>query len=167
MKTRVISDVISRRELLNNYRTYNYEDALIGFWSPGDWEKADEETLNSYKKAQSFFVANIRQDFWDTEDNVPGYDTISESQADELVRFIYNNQNRRFVIHCDAGQSRSAGAALAVECILKCNGDRYAFSLEAPFVGSNPRYTPNRKVYDKIMDAWDRFQKENYGQKDN
>ncbi len=154
---RLFEDVIGRNELLRDYKRYNYEAALIGIWTPGDYNRfqmVEPELINEYNKARDYFSAGIRQEFWDTEDNVPGYDTISPSQALELAGFINDNQSRTFIIHCDAGQSRSAGIALAVECIVSHGGNRYQAGLSPSFTDTE-RYSPNRKVYDKIMQAWD------------
>jgi predicted protein tyrosine phosphatase len=138
-----------------------YDTFLIAIWTPGDYQKIKKNEKNYFEEYQSmlrYFDSYIKMEFWDTEDNVPGYDTISEKQALELATVILANPDKKFVIHCDAGQSRSAGVALAVECILNYNGDRYQFGRSASFV-SKPRYSPNRKVYDKIMDAYDKLKK--------
>jgi predicted protein tyrosine phosphatase len=155
--SRVIEGVMARSQLVNTYAMYNYESALISIWSPGDYEKfqrTEPTLIEDYEKMRKFFKTNIRQEFWDTEDNVPGYDTISKEQAQEIVNFILINHDKKFIIHCDAGQSRSAGVALAVECILEYNGDKYEFSKNTSYV-SLPQYSPNRKVYDKIMEAYE------------
>lgn len=154
---KVISGVLSRSQLIDTYTLFDYQDALISIWSPGDFKKfqsTDPELIEDYEKMRKYFETSIRLEFWDTEDNVPGYDTISEEQAQDIIRYILDNQYRKFVIHCDAGQSRSAGVALAVECILKFNGDRHQFALAGAFVDED-RYSPNRKVYEKIMDKFE------------
>lgn len=161
---KIFESVESRKELLRNYRMYDYEDALISIWSPGDYTKLineDPKSIKDYEKMRSFFDIHIRQEFWDTEDNVPGYDSISAEQAKDLAEFIVTNKDKKFVIHCDAGQSRSAGVALAVECIIKYNGDKYLFSTakETPFVGRSPRYSPNYFVYDKIITEYHKLKK--------
>jgi predicted protein tyrosine phosphatase len=139
---------------MNEFPKLADEDTLvIGIWSPGDYEKLQKEDLDYidfYEKAFKAFNESIRLEFWDTEDNVPGYPTISKEQAQELVDFILKNANKKFVIHCDAGQSRSAGVALAVECLLDHDGDKYSFSQSGAFV-DKPEYSPNRRVYDKIL----------------
>ncbi len=154
---RLFEDVISRTELMYSYKKYNYEAALIGIWTPGDYEMFQEkepQVIKDYTKTQKYFQRSIMQDFWDTEDNVPGYLTVSPSQALALAEFIEENRDRTFMIHCDAGQSRSAGVALAIECILNHDGDRYQAGLSPSFTDEE-RYSPNRKVFDKIMNAWD------------
>ncbi len=154
---RLFEDVVSRSELLQDYKRYDCEAALISIWTPGDYLKFQEtepQLIEDYNKVKDYFKISIRQDFWDTEDNVPGYDTISEEQALELAEFIEDNRQRTFMIHCDAGQSRSAGVAMAVECILNNDGNTFAFALSPSFTDDD-RYSPNRKVFDKIMTAWD------------
>ncbi len=155
---RLFEAVIGRNEMMRDYKMLDYDAAFIGLWSPGDYddlEKKEPAIYLDYQRTMTFFKRNIRLEFWDTEDNVPGYDTISSKQADTLVDFIDQNLDRTFAIHCDAGQSRSAGVALAIECIIGYKGNRYLAGLDSSYTDAE-RYSPNRKVFDKIMDAWDR-----------
>ncbi len=165
---RLFEAVLGRNELIGVYKSLDYEAALISIWTPGDYERlkvTNPEAFQEYTRMDKFFTTKIRQEFWDTENNVPGYDTISPEQANSLVDFIIMNTGRTYAIHCDAGQSRSAGVALAIECIIKHNGDRYQAGL-APSYTDHERYSPNRKVHDIIMDAWDRRAKRNKKVKD-
>jgi len=155
---RLFEDVVSRGVLMENYKSYDFEAAMIGLWSPGDYEKLlkeDPEYIKHYQKVQQFFKQSFRQEFWDTENNVPGYDSINPNQADALVEYIVDNYKKTFIIHCDAGQSRSAGVALAIECIVKHGGNRYQAGLDNSWTDQE-RYSPNRYVFDTLMDAWDR-----------
>ncbi len=155
---KLFEGVVSRKGLLNTYKQYDYTAALISLWSPGDYtkfEKKEPEYIKDYIKVKDYFDTSIRQEFWDTEDNVPGYPTISKEQADKILEFILGNKDKTFIVHCDAGQSRSAGVALAIECIVEYDGDRYLAGL-SPSYTDDERYAPNRKVFDKIMDAFDR-----------
>ncbi len=161
---KIIDQVLSRDELMASYVMSDPECALIGAWSPGDWvgsEIAVPEYILEYKKMQSYFSESIKLDFWDTENNVPGYPSINSTQAYVLAQFIERNKDKQFCIHCDAGQSRSAGIALAVECIIRYNGDKYAFMTDSitPYVNRYPRYSPNYFVYDKIVEMWREFKK--------
>jgi len=79
---------------------------------------------------------------------------ISEEQAKELISFILDNKNEQFFIHCEAGVSRSAGVAMALECILKFDGNKNNFNLTPHPVISHWRYTPNYFVFDTIVDLY-------------
>jgi len=54
---------------------------------------------------------------------------ISWEQGKELKEFILKNSNKSFLIHCTAGISRSAGVALAIECLIEYEGVKRYHSL--------------------------------------
>lgn len=165
MSSPLFDAVVGRNVLMDEFE--KIEDRkdnsnLIGVWSPGDFEKMvtkNPSYIKSYIEMCSGFKDAIRLEFWDTENNVPGYPSINEEQAIEIVKFIDKHNGERFTIHCDAGQSRSAGISMAVECITKHDGDRYSFSLETPYVGRFKRYSPNYYVYDVIMNTYDKIKR--------
>lgn len=153
--------VIGRKEFFDQADQINPRCNLIAIWSPGDFMKLykdDLKYIEDYYKKANLFNDYIRFDFWDTENNVPGYPTINQKQALELISFIDKHMDESFLIHCDAGQSRSAGVSMAVECIIKFNADRYQFSLCTPYVGRFERYSPNYEVFKIIMDTYERVQ---------
>ena len=93
----------------------------------------------------------IQLQFWDLEEDVGSYQIISDKDAEDLAEFIHKNKNHKFFIHCAAGQSRSAGTACAVECIVNYGGDVYEYKTGNSDVKNHPRYSPNWTVFDKIM----------------
>jgi len=93
----------------------------------------------------------IRTKFWDVEQNIGNYTVINDKVAKEIREFILRNKDKRFLIHCRAGQSRSAGVGMAVECLINHNGEKYQYSLDGTDIVKNPRYSPNLIVYDKIL----------------
>ena len=70
---------------------------------------------------------------------------------------LLKHKNNNFLIHCEKGQSRSAGVGLAIECILKFNGNKRAFSLEPSMILNHHRYEPNMLVYDKILEEYNKL----------
>lgn len=96
--------------------------------------------------------ADVKQiQFWDIEESFGNYKTISDEQGKELRDFINKNKDRRFIVHCAAGQSRSAGVACAIECIANFNGVDYHYKTGSSDVKAHERYSPNYTVYDKII----------------
>jgi len=102
----------------------------------------------------------IQLKFWDVEEEIGNYKPISIKQAKELKEFIlkYKNpkensmkNNSKFLIHCSAGMSRSAGIGMAIECLIKFNGNKYEYSISKSDIKEHPRYEPNYTVYDKII----------------
>lgn len=79
---------------------------------------------------------------------------ISDTIAFDLKRFIMRNINSQFLIHCVAGQSRSAGVARAIECLSLYSGDldRYLKDHDSD-IAKNPRYETNFTVMKKIVNA--------------
>jgi predicted protein tyrosine phosphatase len=97
------------------------------------------------------FADVLQVKFWDTEHDSERTPVISHEIANEIREFIINNKDKRFLIHCTAGKSRSAGVGLAVECLINFEGDVYGFMTGYSDVKENPRYTPNRAVFDRIV----------------
>ena len=94
----------------------------------------------------------LQMNFWDTErDSDPKHPPITKEQGKEIKDFILKNKDTKFLIHCAAGMSRSAGVGMALECLLNCNGSPYEFSLSPSDVSAHPRYSPNLTVYDAIV----------------
>jgi len=72
-------------------------------------------------------------------------DLMSTEDAQKVVRFVHRNSDKRIIVHCDAGISRSAGvgAAIAKEML----GD------DAEFFDSG-KYCPNMWCYRKTLSAF-------------
>ena len=71
---------------------------------------------------------------------------ITKEQANKIATFVkrYIEQVDVVLVHCEAGQSRSAGCAAA---ILKWSTGSDSL------IYDNPRYTPNSTVYSYILEA--------------
>ncbi len=79
--------------------------------------------------------------------------------ANNIVNFVNNfNEIDTIIVHCDAGQSRSAGVAAAIAKFF--NGDDEQFFSGGGMYGS-PRYTPNRLAYRKVLQAFHGIEDEN------
>lgn len=97
------------------------------------------------------FVDVLQVKFWDTEYDFDSIPTIPKDMALEIRDFIIKHKDRRFMIHCHAGMSRSAGVGMAVECLIKYDGDAYEYLTSENSITEHPRYCPNRVVFDKIV----------------
>lgn len=82
----------------------------------------------------------LRLQFNDTDED----DGISEDDAEAISEFVKHAMNLdRLIVHCGAGQSRSAGVAAAIMKIY--------FNDDTP-VFNNRKYTPNMRCYRKVLE---------------
>lgn len=86
--------------------------------------------------------------FNDTDDTDMLYGGIEDTEAIKIVDFIekYNSINTELglIVHCEAGQSRSAGVAAAIM--------KYLYNDDTP-IFNNSRYTPNMLCYRKVLNS--------------
>ena len=92
------------------------------------------------------YVDRLQLDFFDVDIEHDIYPGITDEDAKEIIAFVEKIKNRvdMFVIHCNAGISRSSGIAAALSMIYD-GTDQWVFS--------DPRYVPNMLVYRKILSA--------------
>jgi len=76
-----------------------------------------------------------------------GAGLFSHEQAVQIVDFVVRVKDRvnGFLIHCEAGVSRSAAVAAAIELMLNGSSDR---------IFNDHRYSPNLYVYTKLIEVW-------------
>lgn len=88
--------------------------------------------------------------FWDSSRE----QDINRDELRKLLDFIHRNRDRKFFIHCQMGISRSPAVAMAVECILKFNGNRERFFKESELyqkIKNNRVLIPNWLVFDMLV----------------
>ena len=79
-----------------------------------------------------------------------GSGLFSDQQAFQIVEFVERIKDKvnGFLIHCEAGVSRSAAVAAAIELMVNGSSDR---------VFQDKRYSPNGYVYRKLLEVWRDF----------
>ncbi len=83
--------------------------------------------------------------FFDLDDTYPIKEGLMKYEdAKKIAEFVSQNKDKIIIVHCDAGQSRSAGVAAAIS--------RYYNNDESEYF-DNPRYTPNMLCYRLMMNA--------------
>ena len=103
---------------------------------------------NKYKK-RFFDVLSIS--FWDVTEDLEFYKPISKKETKEIAKFIYKHKNsKKYIIHCSAGISRSAGVGMAIHCCLDSDGGISKFKKETCDIYNHKRYRPNEYVFEKI-----------------
>ena len=93
---------------------------------------------------QEGYVDRLELKFYDIDFNTPIFPSMNSNDAIEILEFVEKNKNKvdMFVIHCNAGISRSSGTAAALSLIYN-DDDSWVFS--------NPKYMPNMMVYRTIL----------------
>ena len=76
-----------------------------------------------------------------------GNGLFKDYQAAEIVDFVeeVKDKIKGILVHCEAGVSRSAAVAAAIELVLNGSDER---------VFKDRRYSPNQYVYGKLLKAW-------------
>ena len=159
VQTNEIKAILGRKEIesyaKDNFSKLNLDKntVIISITDPQS-KLIDEDILNKFKDSLSIQFYDITEDMiYNTNENwkfVP----INNKEAKIILDFILKHKNDNFLIHCEKGQSRSAGVGLAIECILKFNGNKKEFALEQSIILNHHRYEPNMLVYNKILEEY-------------
>ena len=93
---------------------------------------------------QPWLIDILELQFDDVEET--GAHAITREQAKEIAVFADNNYKRvkRFIIHCEFGQSRSVGIAAAIS---------KHFEGHDSGIFATPGYMPNRTCYRYVLEA--------------
>lgn len=143
--------IIGKKEFFEMYETIPENDkreiVLISITEP-DNDYIEEK----YKKG---FHEVLETKFWDieedtTDNNGNFYPKITKEEGKRIKEFIEKNKNKRFIIHCAAGVSRSAGIGISAECLINYDGCVYTYQTSFSSIKEHPRYAPNRTVFDAI-----------------
>jgi len=155
ISTSTIEAIISRNELIDNINNFKTSDlALISISEPLHQHYEDEQLPNSIC---NLFDNYLKVKFWDIEEDFLHYKIISNEIAKEIQDFILENnkQNKRFLVHCRAGQSRSAAVGKSIECLKYFGiGEEAKYNYQTNFnseIDAHTRYHPNLTVFDKIV----------------
>jgi len=158
VSNKIIDSVVKKEEFkrLTLASDFNPEElVLISIQDPDD-----KDNLDMYRE---WYKDELSVRFWDVEEDLGiisgGYPVtpIDDKTADKIIDFILKYRDEKFFIHCAAGQSRSAGVALALESIIKFNGDKYVTAqYPSDIKAMGERYCPNLTVYDKILERFEK-----------
>ena len=156
-KDDLIEGIFSRKEIEKFIRSEKNLSLfnLISILDPVDEESNNINPISNFylKKFNSYIILR----FYDTETDSEEYPSISTEQAKKLAKFIWKHRNEKFVIHCGAGISRSAGVGLAIECIVKHNGNKFEFETSPCKIKEIPRYYPNLFVFNRICEEFNKL----------
>ena len=134
--------ILNRKEAKKfSYKPHDFKTAII---SITDTDKAD---VIFEKNEVNGIRAVLRLKFDDVERDYKNEHCITKEDAENIVKFVNKNKNKvdKFIVHCEAGVSRSAGVGAAIMKAL--NGDDWD-------VFKNPLKCPNMKCYRTVLNAF-------------
>ena len=134
--------ILNRKEAKKfSYESHDFKTAII---SITDTDKAD---VIFEKNEANGIRAVLRLKFDDVERDYKNEHCITKEDAESIVKFVNKNKNKvdKFIVHCEAGVSRSAGVGAAIMKAL--NGDDWD-------VFKNPLKCPNMKCYRTVLNAF-------------
>ena len=134
--------ILNRKEAKKfSYESHDFKTAII---SITDTDKAD---VIFEKNEVNGIRAVLRLKFDDVERDYKNEHCITKEDAESIVKFVNKNKNKvdKFIVHCEAGVSRSAGVGAAIMKAL--NGDDWD-------VFKNPLKCPNMKCYRTVLNAF-------------
>ena len=134
--------ILNRKEAKKfSYESHDFKTAII---SITDTDKAD---VVFEKNEVNGIRAILRLKFDDVERDYKNEHCITKEDAENIVKFVNKNKNKvdKFIVHCEAGVSRSAGVGAAIMKAL--NGDDWD-------VFKNPLKCPNMKCYRTVLNAF-------------
>lgn len=142
-RTNNIFAVIGREELEGCLSDFPDDLVLISITDPSlDYVDTDDK-----------FEYELKLKFWDVEEQIGNYAPINPIQAKMIKDFILQHKDKKFLINCEAGISRSAGVGCAIEVLLR---DIDMFPKERHVVSkirTHWRYDVNNYVYKSIVEA--------------
>ena len=134
--------ILNRKEAKKfNCESHDFKTGII---SITDTDKAD---VIFEKNEANGIKAVLRLKFDDVERDYKNEHCITKEDAENIVKFVNKNKNKvdKFIVHCEAGVSRSAGVGAAIMKAL--NGDDWD-------VFKNPLKCPNMKCYRTVLNAF-------------
>ncbi|MDY4790425.1 MAG: hypothetical protein SO179_07680 [Bacteroidales bacterium] len=134
--------ILNRKEAKKfSYEPHDFKTAII---SITDTDKAD---VVFEKNETNGIRAVLKLKFDDVERDYKNEHCITKEDAENIVKFVNKNKNKvdKFIVHCEAGVSRSAGVGAAIMKAL--NGDDWD-------VFKNPLKCPNMKCYRTVLNAF-------------
>ena len=105
------------------------------------------------------FKDSIKIRCWDVEEEFLSYKPISEEDILKLYNFIISYKDKKFIINCEAGQSRSSAVGLFIEYI---NRDMFMYKKWSHFpskILAHERYSPNMYILNKLKEIYEKEEK--------
>ena len=150
LKNDLFEGIVSWEEYLLMYNADvldKYDTVLISIHDPN-------RAIHPPEKVKGWHDV-LQIQFWDVEHDIGNYKILTNEQGKTIREFIEKHKDKKFMIHCAAGVSRSAGVGCAVECIVNFDGSKYDYQTGSSDIKSHSRYSPNYTVFNKIINSID------------
>ena len=139
-----------------NFKIMNRKDAISYSYKPHEESSviisissSDNYTLPSFSTNPKNGIKKTLCLFFDDVEvtETGGYQPITENDARKIVDFVkrWKNKVDMIIVHCDAGQSRSAGVMAAISKWMT-GSDMWVF--DAPY------YKPNMTCYRTVLNEF-------------
>ena len=148
LQNELFEGIVSRKEyltLFDNNLINKDNTVLISISDP-------DNNSHSADKVSGFDEV-IQVKFWDITQDTNENKIISTDTSKMIRDFIDRNVKlqKTFLVHCEAGMSRSAGVGMAIECINNYQGYVYTYFTSTSDIKNHGRYHPNLTVFDSIV----------------
>lgn len=100
-----------------------------------------------FKKAHPNALTLFFEDIVEPIESMENFKLFSDEQAIKLVNFIEKNKDKSFIIHCEAGISRSGAVGQFIN-------DTYKNMTDEEFKKQNKYISPNQYMYHKLIKAY-------------
>ena len=151
IQTDLVKAIISRSEIIeyskNKFENLNKDDktVLISITDPNN-DLLSNDILNQFKDS-------LCVQFWDIEEQIGNYEPINDEITLKILNFIEKHKTNNFIIHCEAGISRSAAIGLAIFYICQFKHiDKDVFLNNDNPLKEHIRYYPNMFVFNRIVE---------------
>lgn len=145
-----IEAIIGRSEMKQFLKYNNHSDLIwISFTDPN----------KNFLYQSCTFKDTLKLRFWDVDEDICGYKKASKEDLDKIYNFILKYRNEKFIINCEAGQSRSSAVGLFIEYI-----NRYMFIYDKwehfpSKILQHERYIPNMYIFNELRNRYDKENK--------
>lgn len=142
---------LTRKDILNNFN-------VISITEPKE-NVFNDNLLSLYNNSLKLVFSDIRRDIdklISETNNVNDKNQLIElkkteitnEQIEQIKNFIIDNKDKKFIVHCSAGISRSSAIGMYIEEIL--NNDENERKINQDLILNHWRYSPNKIVYFKM-----------------
>lgn len=142
---------LTKKDILKNYNVISITEPTENVFN--------DKLLSLYNNSLKLVFSDIRRDIdklISETNNVNDKNQLIElkkteitnEQIEQIKNFILDNKDKKFIVHCSAGISRSSAIGMYIEEIL--NNDENERKINQDLILNHWRYSPNKIVYFKM-----------------
>jgi predicted protein tyrosine phosphatase len=108
-------------------------------------------SINDSTRCESYFKVDhsnvLKLYFDDIVEEIEPFKLFSDEDALKTIEFIKKHIDKRFIVHCQAGISRSGAIGTFIN-------EKISYLSPEDFKAKNPYISPNQYVYNKLNKLW-------------